>query len=196
MVSWWLVVKKQEMTRLWVDGKQVPVTLFVVPEQEVVQRKTDEKDWYSAVVVWVEKKVDAKKEKGRKVSFSLMTEFRDLPQSDDWAPTVAQLEDVDTVTVTAISKGKGFQWVMKRHNFSWGPATHGSKFHRAAWSTGAVKPRRTIKGREMAWRMGWDRVTLKKVTLVDVIKNGDETIVALKGSVPGAYNAPVRLSII
>jgi len=75
MTKWWIIARKQEMTRLWVDDKYVPVTLLVVPEQEVLQWKTEDKDWYVAVVVWAEKK-ELNKEKWNKVSYAHITEFR------------------------------------------------------------------------------------------------------------------------
>lgn len=195
MVKWWIIVKKQEMSKLWVDGKFVPVTLFSVPEQQVVRWKTEKNDWYTAVVVWVERK-EINKDKWNKISYTTVVEFLFNAVDDSWSPNVDQLENIDSVTIVGCSKWKGFQWVMKRHNFAWGPASHGSKFHRAAGSTGNRKPRRTIRGQKMAGRMGGDRVTLKKVPVVDVWSNGWETMVALKGSVPGAYNSLLTLSIV
>ncbi len=195
MVSWGLIARKQEMTSVWVDGKYVPVTVLLVPQQEVVQWKTEDNDWYNAVVLWAEKK-ELKKEKWRKVSYSFMTEFRDLAFSDTWTPSVEQLQDIASVRISGVSKWKWFQWWMKRHNFAWGPASHGSKFHRALWSTGNRKPRRTIKWQKMAWRMWWDRVTLKSVPVVDVVKNGNEQLVMVKWSIPWSYNSFVTLSIV
>lgn len=195
MTKWGIIAKKQEMTKLWIENKYVPVTLLVVPEQEILQWKSEDKDGYVAVVVWADKK-ELNKEKWNKVSYAHITEFRDVEQSDDWKAWAEQLIDVTAVKVTSISKWKWFQWVMKRYNFGWWPATHGSKFHRAAWSTGNRKPRRTIKGQKMAWRMWNDRVTLRSVPVVDMWTNDGETIVALKWSVPGAYNSFVKLSVV
>ena len=194
MTKWWIIARKQEMTRLWVDDKYVPVTLLVVPEQDILQWKSEDKDWYVAVVVWAGKK-ELAKEKGNKVSYAYITEFRGVEQSDDWKAGSEQLVDAASVKVTSISKWKWFQWVMKRYNFGWWPASHGSKFHRAAWSTGNRKPRRTIKGQKMAWRMWADKVTLRSVPVVDMWTNEWETVVALKGSIPGSYNSFVKLSV-
>jgi len=195
MAKWGILLKKQEMTRVWSDGKYIPVTLFVVPAQELVRWKTQEKDGYIAAVVGADKK-DLDKEKGIKTKWWCMAEFGADAADESWTPSVDLLEEGLAVTVVSTSRGKGFQWVMKRHNFGWGPATHGSKFHRAGWSTGNRKPRRTIKGFKMAGRMGGDQITLKNIAVVSVWKNADETVVALKGSIPGGYNAYTKIHIV
>lgn len=81
---------------------------------------------------------------------------------------------------------------MKRWNFAGGPASHGSKFHRALGGIGTRKPRRTKPGKKMHGHMGLDRITLKKVPVILV--NKDHSIIALKGPVPGARNSIVTLS--
>lgn len=106
--------------------------------------------------------------------------------------TLDMLEGVELVTLTGISKGKGFQGAMKRWNFSGGPASHGSKFHRALGSIGKRKPRRTKPGKKMHGHMGLDTITLKKIPLVLV--NKDLRVIAVKGPVPGARNSLVTLT--
>lgn len=193
-IAAWLIVRKQEMTRVWHDDKLLPATLVKVCPQEVVRYKTVEKDGYSAAVVGVDKK-----EKNGKVSYGYMCE---LPVDDAFVAshavgsslTVADLAEIEDVRIVGISKGKGFAWVMKRHNFAGWPATHGSKFHRAGGSTGNRKPRRTIRWWKMAGRMGGDRVTLKHVTLLDTMSHEWSDIIILKGSIPGAYNDYVQVT--
>ncbi len=123
-----IIVKKQEMTRLWDNGKMIPVTLVVVPHQVITRYKTTENDWYNAVIVWVPGKKSG--------TFSLLKEF---PCSQEWmlehpvgSPFIEnKLVDGNTHTIVGISKWKWFQWVIKRHHFGWWPDTHGSKLHRA-----------------------------------------------------------------
>ena len=183
--TWGLILRKQEMTRMWVDGVYTPVTLCTVPSQAVSRWKTEDKDWYTAAVVTVTKPAGAE----GKPKLVLEKEFLFAAKDDSWSPSTDQLTTESRVTIVWVSKGKWFQWVMKRHNFGWWPATHWSKFHRAAWSTWNRKPRRTIRGQKMAGRMGTDQVTLKKVPVVDVLTIDGQQVVALKGSLPGAYNS-------
>ena len=197
--KWWLIVQKQEMTRLWVDDKMVPVTLVKVCKQEIVRYKTQEKDGYTAMVVGVDKK-ESNKEKGQTISYKYMCEFHVDPSLESTYTSGSTLKidmlwESESVRVTGTSKWKGFQWVMRRYNFGWGPASHGSKFHRAWGSTGNRKPRRTIRGWKMAWHMGSDRVTLRSVPVVDIWEHEWEEYLALKWSLPGAYNGYLELSV-
>lgn len=198
-MKWWVLVQKQEMTRIWLGDTQVPVTLVKLIDQEVVRHKTSERDGYDAVVVWVDKTTHDK-EKGQKITYRLQCEFRVSPEVAKQLPAgeklhASLLQDVERVDVVAVSKGKGFQGVMKRHNFRGWPATHGSKFHRAGGSTGNRKPRRTHKNHPMAWQMGGDQITLKRVAVVDRLEIDGTHLLALKGSLPGAYNGLIRLYI-
>lgn len=198
-VTWAIVWIKQEMTRIWKDNKQIPVTLIKLVDQEVIRYKTIEQDGYSAVVIWLEKK-EVQKEKGQTVSWTMVKEFHVDPLFADSYPvgtaiTSEVLGDASRVRVMSRSKGKGFQWVMKRHNFAGGPATHGSKFHRAWWSTGNRKPRRTIRWWKMAGHMGDENITLKSVPLVDIWHHEGDTFVVMKWSIPGAYNTFVQLLV-
>ena len=93
--------------------------------------------------------------------------------------------DGERVDVIGISRGKGFQGVMKRHNFAGGAATHGSMFHRAPGSIGASSfPSRVVKGMRAAGRMGGDRVTVRNLKVVQV--DGENNLLLLRGAVPGA----------
>lgn len=108
-----VIGQKQEMTRLWVGDKMLPVTLVKLMDQEVVGYKTIEKDGYSAVVIGTER-TDSDKAKGPKVSYRYMSEFHVDPSFADANPVgtvlnLATLEGVETIRVTGISRGKGFQ---------------------------------------------------------------------------------------
>jgi large subunit ribosomal protein L3 len=117
----WLVVKKQEMTKIWVDDKFVPVTIVKVVPQEIVRYKTSEKDGYTAVVVGVEKKEKDSK-KWKKVVYKDSVEFKvdlDYVQNNQIGKTfdVDMIQWNESVDVTVgISKGKGFQGMVKRCN--------------------------------------------------------------------------------
>ena len=172
------------MTRVVKGDAFVPVTLVRVPELKIAQIKTVEKDGYEAVVL---EAVDGKNVVRREVPFT--GAFTGMKAGD--SVTLDVLEGVATVTLHSISKGKGFAGAMKRHNFSGGPAAHGSKFHRALGSIGCRKPRRTKPGQKMHGHMGTDTVTLKDVPVELVNKN--LSVVALRGPVPGARNSLVVL---
>ena len=187
------------MTRLPVGESLTAVTLLQVLPQTVVRYKTEEKDGYNAVVVGAEKK-ELEKKKGMKVKFTSIVEFAHdeeykTANAEGAEVTISALEGVDAVNVAVISKGKGFQGVMKIHGAKGGPETHGSKFHRHIGSLGNRKPRRVMKGHPHHGHMGSERVTLHKVPVVDVITLDNETLVVVKGSVPGGYNSLLTLEI-
>jgi large subunit ribosomal protein L3 len=98
----------------------------------------------------------------------------------------------ERVSVTGISKGKGFQGVMKRHHFRGGPATHGSMFHRAPGSIGASSfPSRVWKNQRMPGHMGRDRIKETGLQVVDV--RPEQNLIFVKGAVPGAVNDLVTI---
>lgn len=177
--------KKIEMTRVIHNGAFTPVTLIRVPTLDVAQVKTLETDGYSAVVI---RMTDGKKVTMRE--FDLDGVLANVVKGDVLSLDI--LESITEVTVSGISKGKGFQGAMKRWNFKWGPASHGSKFHRALGSIGKRKPRRTKPGQKMHGHMGLDGITLKHVPLVLV--NKELNVIAIKGPVPGARNSLVTIT--
>ncbi|EKD44169.1 MAG: 50S ribosomal protein L3, partial [uncultured bacterium (gcode 4)] len=131
-----LIGKKLEMTRIIKGDAFVPVTLIKIPELKVVQIKTVETDGYAAIVL-----------EATDGNLSFIREFPftgamvELKVGDN--VTLDVLDGIEMVTIHGISKGKGFQGAMKRHNFKGWPGGHGSKFHRALGSIGCRKPRRT-----------------------------------------------------
>lgn len=94
--------------------------------------------------------------------------------------------------VVSVSKGKGFQGVVKRHGFAGGPKTHGQKNrHRAPGSSGPTAPQRVIPGRKMAGRTGGNQKTLKNIKVVQWLS--DQKRLAVKGSIPGSYGSKVKI---
>ncbi|HBB03361.1 TPA: hypothetical protein DCZ39_00415 [Patescibacteria group bacterium] len=122
------------MTKMWIENNFVPVTLVQLVPQEIVRYKTQEKDGYVSAVVGVEKK-ELKKDKGQKISYKIMQEYKvdDTFLSAHQAGSLLDLsllEGVVTVDVTGIAKGKGFQGMVKKFHIKGGGATHGHKFTR------------------------------------------------------------------
>jgi len=173
------------------DGRVIPVTFIQCNPNEVVQVKTDEKDGYPAIVLGFDAyKNPTKNKKFKKVQEFCVDNTADYKKGQ--AVSVADLKEVKTVTITAISKGKGFQGVMKRHNFKGGPESHGSIHHREPGSIGCrAKPGRVIKGKRLPGHMGTANVTLKDRPLVNVVP--DMNVLVVKGSVPGATNSYISI---
>lgn len=196
--KWGLIVTKQEMMKIWVDSVFTPVTLVKVLPQEVLRYKTLEKDGYAAVVVGVEKKSEDKKLRKNELPFSKLVEFSindsfvEKYKEGDVLDATA-LEWIETVSVVGTSKWKGFQGIIKRRNMITGWATHGHKFTRAGASKGNRKPRRVQKWHPLPGHMGSEKIILKKIKLLDVIQNDQETLLVLKGSLPGHKNAQLKL---
>jgi large subunit ribosomal protein L3 len=193
-----IIGRKVGMTQAYSqDGRAIPVTVLEAGPCVVVQRRSKEKDGYSAVQLgFVEaRKVKrvTKPMKGHfdKAGLPPCRVLREFPVADGAEMKVGDKVSVglfapgDKVTIVGLSKGKGFQGVMKRHNFRGGAATHGSMFHRAPGSIGSSAfPSRTLKGMRAAGHMGQDRVTVKNLTVVRV--DAESNILVVKGAVPGA----------
>ncbi len=190
--------KKVGMTQIFDErGEVVPVTVIEAGPCFVAQKKTIERDGYSAVQMGfgeTKPKRLTKPQLGHLSRHDLppLRHLRELRMSDvdDFEEgqkiTVDVFEVGDRVDVTGVSKGKGFAGVVKRHGFGGGPKTHGqSDRHRAPGSIGSgTTPGRVYKGMRMAGRMGNERVTVQnlQVVLVDAERN----LLAVKGAVPGA----------
>lgn len=187
--------KKLGMTRLIKDdGRVIPITVITCEPNEITQVKTVKKDGYPAIVLGFAKlKHQTKTKKFRhvrefKVQESELASFEKGKQI-----TVDILKDITEVKVTAITKGKGFQGVMKRYNFHGGPASHGSHFHREPGSIGTrAKPGRVEHGKKLPGHMGDAQMTLKniKVELLDEKKN----IVCLRGPIPGGNGTLIMIN--
>ena len=197
--KWGLVVAKKEMTRLWIDGKMVPVTMVEILPQKIVRYKTVEKDGYQAAVIGVDE-VETKKEKGQKLAYDMQAEFDvdDAYVASHEAGSVLDLSSMDgvqSVEVKWTSKWKWYQWAMKRFHLQGGPETHGSKFHRHIWSMGNRKKKKKKKNHPHAWHMWDEAITLKHVQIIDSMKRDNEQILLVKWSLPGARNGKLKFII-
>lgn len=195
--------KKIGMTQVFDEyGQAIPVTVIEAGPCKVVQVKSIQKDGYEAVKIGFEEVKKQKnipkpligvfKKAGTPV-FRILKEFpmKDLNVGD--TITVEQFSIGDKVSVSGISKGKGFQGVMKRHRFKGGPDSHGSMFNRAPGSIGASSfPSRVWKGKRMAGHMGNERVTIKNLTVVGI--KPEQNLILIKGAVPGAINSIVEIT--
>lgn len=200
-----LIATKQHMTQIFDENGEVhPATVLKVGPVVVTQVKDVAKDGYDAVQVGFgvrkEKNVN-KPQRGHSKTYGSFAGFREYRGGEeDDLQKVAEGEKIgvtvfksgDEVTIVAISKGKGFQGVVKRHGFSGGPRTHGQKHsEREPGSIGATGPQRVFKGTKMAGRMGSDRVTLRKVKVLRIDEESNEIFV--HGSVPGRRGTVVEM---
>lgn len=191
--------KKLNMTQIFAeDGRVVPVTVVEAGPCTIVQVK-GEKDGYTAVQVGYGNKKKVNKPlaghlKGLN-NFRYLKEFR-VENSDSFERgkvfDVSSFEVGDILKVTATSKGKGFQGVVKRHGFHGAPASHGHKDQlRMPGSIGATDAARVFKGTRMGGRMGGDQITVANLELIKI--DADENLLYVKGAVPGARNTLVTL---
>lgn len=190
--------RKIGMTQVFADnGVVTPATVIKAGPCVVVQRKTVERDGYDAVQLGlvedapanVNKPIAGHYKKANVPPTKLRREVGVVAGSDgpiEGEQVVASVfADGDTVDVIGVSRGKGFQGVMKRHGFGGGRATHGSMFHRAPGSIGASSyPSRVIKGMRGPGRMGGDRVTVRNLRVLQV--DPEQHVLVVKGAVPGA----------
>lgn len=197
-----LIGKKKGMTQIFEDnGVVVPVTVVETTPCTVLQIRTIEKDGYSAVQVGTGKKrklplpLKGHIKKAKLDTTMTIFEFRVL---DTGNYKIGQkldsslFQEGEVIDVTGLSKGKGFQGVIKRHGFSRGPETHGSNSHRAPGSIGAsATPARVVKGKKLPGRMGGERTTIKNLKIVKIEKEKKE--IAIEGAIPGSRNNIVIL---
>ncbi|MEK7238217.1 MAG: 50S ribosomal protein L3 [Nitrospirota bacterium] len=189
--------KKIGMTQVFLqNGYLIPVTVIEVGPCKVVQLKTAEKDGYTAVQIGFDEiKKEKNVPKGRLGHFKKVSlpPYRFLKEVKLDGLDVAVGNDItvdifnkgDKVSVTGISKGKGFQGVMKRHNYSGGPGSHGSMFNRAPGSIGSSSyPSRVWKNKGLPGHMGSEKTTTKNIEVVDIKK--EQNLLLVKGAVPGA----------
>lgn len=199
----YIVAEKQQMSQVYsTDGKVVPVTILKADPMTVTQIRTAEVDGYSAAVigggVQLEKRI-AKAQLGAWKglgNFRYVYEFRpkvgvvDAKVGDKIS--VEAFTAGDAITVTATSKGKGFQGGVKRYGFAGGDRSHGNAHaEREVGSIGATGPQRVFKGKRMPGRMGSDTVTVKglKVVAVDAVNN----LILVTGAVPGHRGTRVEI---
>lgn len=176
------------------DGKLIPVTVVKVDTNVVTQVKTIDTDGYDAVQLGFEdkrEKLATKAAQGhaKKANTAPKRFLKEIRGVDVNGFTLGQEIKADFFTpgeivdVTGTSKGKGFQGVIKRHNQSRGPMSHGSHYHRGVGSMGPMRPMRVMKGKKLPGHMGSNTVTIQnlEIVMVDVEKG----VILVKGNVPG-----------
>ncbi len=201
----YILGRKQNMTQVFdTEGKVYPVTVVSVPEGKVVQVKTKATDGYSAVQVgFGNRKVKriTKPVLGHMKglgNFEVLKEFRlndeaGLPAVGD-SINIDTFAEGDVVEVSAITKGKGFQGVVKRHGFKGGPRSHGQRHSErepGSIGGGGRDGGRVAKGMRMAGRTGGDRVTVKNLKVIQINKDSNE--VYIYGAVPGRKGTLVEI---
>ncbi len=181
------------------DGTVSPATIVKAGPCVVLQAKGAQSDGYEAVQLGFVEEKPARvnkalaghyKKAGNVPPTRVRRELKVAPggeplKAGDQILVGGVFNDGDRIDVIGISRGKGFQGVMKRHNFAGGAATHGSMFHRAPGSIGASSfPSRVVKGMRAAGRMGGDHVTVRNLKIVTV--DGANNVLIIRGAVPGA----------
>lgn len=204
-----IIGKKIEMTQIWQGDQVVAVTKVAAGPCTVTQVKTNDKDGYESIQLGYgerkEKNINKPqighlkkvKAKNNKINTNLryLREFRTQISNIDLGDQI----NVDTfvvgdiVNVTANSKGKGFQGVVKRHGFKGSKMTHGNKDQqRMSGSVGATGPAHVFKGTRMGGRTGGNQVTTSNTEIVQI--DTENNILFIKGSVPGARNGLVLIA--
>lgn len=196
--------RKVGMTQVFQeDGAVVPVTVVEAGPLVVVQKKTVEIDGYNAIKIGFEEVKERRLNKPTKGQFDkgnveYKKYLREFPVNNPDEFDIGQeikadvFQEGDFVDVTGTSKGKGTQGVVKRHGFSMGRETHGSRFHRSPGGLSAGSdPGRVFKGKRMAGRMGNERVTVQNLEIIRV--DPDKNLILIKGAIPGPRKGLVSI---
>ncbi|MCA1042148.1 50S ribosomal protein L3 [Bacillus infantis] len=195
--------RKIGMTQVFAEnGDLIPVTVVEAAGNVVLQVKSVDTDGYEAIQLGFEdkrEKLSNKPEQGHvaKADTAPKRFVREFRGVDLAAYEVGQEVKVDifaegdTVDVTGISKGKGFQGSIKRHGQSRGPMSHGSRYHRRPGSMGPVAPNRVFKGKALPGRMGGDQITVQNLEIVKI--DAERNLLLIKGNVPGAKKALLKI---
>lgn len=191
-----LLGNKIGMTQIFDEsGNIIPVTILKVGPCLVTQIKTGEKNGYNSIQIGygsVSNKSLSQPELGhlQKSKISPLKYLKEFPVTETNQFQIGQVLTVDffqpgqLITIQGKSIGKGFSGLQKRHNFTIGPMTHGSKNHRAPGSIGmGTTPGRVLPGKKMAGQLGNKNTTIKKLKIIQI--NLEENILVVKGSVPG-----------
>jgi len=191
------------MTQVFTNsGKLIPVTVVEVEPNVVTQIKTVATDGYDAVQLGyktVREKVSNKAKVGHtnKAGTTPKRFLREIRGVNTADYTLGQSLDVtlfqvgEMVDVTGVSKGKGFQGVIKRHNQSRGPMGHGSQYHRGVGSLGTLLPMHVLKGKKLPGHMGNELSTIQNLEVVAV--DLENNVILIKGSIPGPKKSLVMI---
>lgn len=195
--------KKIGMTQVFTkEGKLIPVTVVEVEPNVVTQIKTTEKDGYEAIQLGYETISEKKSSKPKMGHLKkadtapkrFLREIRGVNVEDytlGQAINVDIFEEGEMVDVSGISKGKGFQGVIKRHNQSRGPMGHGSQYHRGVGSLGTMLPMHVLKGKKMPGQMGNVARTVQNLEIISV--DTENNVILVKGNVPGPKKSLVMI---
>ncbi|KHD85739.1 50S ribosomal protein L3 [Bacillus ginsengihumi] len=193
--------RKIGMTQVFAEnGDLIPVTVIEAAPNVVLQKKTAETDGYEAIQLGFSDKRDKlanKPEKGHVAKANtapkrFIREFNGVNTGDFEIGQEVKVDifaEGDIVDVTGISKGKGFQGVIKRHGQSRGPMAHGSRYHRRPGSMGPVAPNRVFKQKALPGRTGGERITIQNLQIVKV--DAERNLLLVKGNVPGPKKSMV-----
>ena len=193
-----IIGQKIGMTQVFTDqGISLPATVLKAGPCVVVQQKTVDRDGYVAVQIGLVQDKPARVTKPvaghykranvppTKVRREVAAEAVDEVSQEGEQVLISMFAEGDQVDITGVSRGRGFQGVVKRHGFRGGGATHGSMFHRAPGSIGQSSyPSRVLKGMRGPGRMGGDRVTVRNLRVVQVDTDNHRLVV--RGAIPGA----------
>lgn len=195
--------RKVGMTQVFAEnGDLIPVTVIEATPNVVLQKKTVETDGYEAIQIGFEdkrEKLSNKPEKGHVAKANtapkrFIREFRNLDVAAYEVGQEVKVEifaEGDVIDVTGVTKGKGFQGVIKRHGQSRGPMAHGSRYHRRPGSMGPVAPNRVFKQKKLPGQMGGNVVTIQNLEIVKV--DVERNLLLVKGNVPGSKKALVAV---
>lgn len=195
-----IIGKKVGMTQVFDEsGRLIPVTVISAGVCWVVQKKTQETDGYDAVQVGYDPAKANRVTKPRKGHFDkanvqptrVLTEFRGESDLEVGAEIKADIFETGAIVdIVGTSKGRGFQGVVKRHGFSGGPASHGSRTGRIPGSIGqSATPARVMKGTKLPGQMGNKQITVRNLTVVGT--DTEQNLIWVKGAIPGARNSYV-----
>lgn len=191
-----LLGKKIGMSQLFdKSGKLTPVTLILAGPCQVLQKKTKEKDGYTAIQIGLDKieKKDkiGKSMKGKEYKY-IKEELGENEANVGDELNISIFKEGDKVKVSGVSKGKGFQGGVKKHGFHGRNATHGVKHeHRTLGSVGTRFPQHVMKGRKMPGRMGSDRTSVKGLKIMKI--EAENNLLIIKGAVPGVKGALLEI---
>lgn len=199
--------QKQEMSQMYKDDKVVPITVIKAGLCKITQIKNKEKDGYAAVQIGCGsrkkinkplkghlKKASAKSELSADWNLKYIKEFRQDGSVFNIGETldIESFQPGDKIKVSGISKGKGFQGVVRRHGFKGQPTSHGTKDQvRMPGSIGATGPAHVFKGTRMAGQMGNGQISVTNLEIIEIDK--ENNIIKVKGAVPGHRNSLIAL---
>lgn len=195
--------KKLGMTQVFTpEGNVIPVTVIEAGGNVVLQKKDLENDGYEAIQIGYSDKKESRTTKpeaghAKKANATPKRYVREIRGVDLAGYEVGQEVKVDMfaegefVDVTGISKGKGFQGVIKRWGQSRGPMSHGSRYHRRPGSMGSIQANRVPKGKRLPGHMGNETVTIQNLEVIRV--DAERNVLLVKGSIPGPKNSFVKI---